>query len=460
MPRSGPVTGVEAEAAEISGAAEQVSAALFAVLDRMAPGLDRMAPGAPGLDRMAPGALGIGVSGGSDSVGLLLAAAAWGRARGVRIEAATVDHRLRSESGAEAAGVAALCARLEIPHKVLVWAHDGAPAGNLAEAAREARRALLAAWARGRGLGAVALAHTLDDQAETVLLRLARGAGVDGLAGMAAVSRLEDLALLRPALGLRRGDLRALCRAAGEAWVEDPTNADMTHDRPKARAALAALGPLGIGTEGLAATAARMAEARAALEEAAGAAWAACAQAGGAGELLLDRGAWAGASRDLRLRLLSRAILRVAGGRRPRARALDPLEAALVAGDALPARSIAGALVEADAARIAVMRESARCGAPVAAVPGAIWDGRWRLEGPEPPAGALWGPLGAQGLRFLSEAERRGSWTPPPAWQASPRAARLAAPALIMRETLLCAPLARYDGGWPGAVGTDLRSDK
>ena len=132
---------------------------------------------------LPPGPVAVAVSGGGDSVALLLLL----QETGARpLAAVTVDHGLRPESAAEAAAVAALCSARGIAHTLLRW-EEPAGAGNLQARAREARRRLIGDWARGRGIGAVALGHTLDDQAETFLLRLARGSGVDGLSGMAPV---------------------------------------------------------------------------------------------------------------------------------------------------------------------------------------------------------------------------------------------------------------------------------
>uniref|UniRef100_UPI0026223B47 tRNA lysidine(34) synthetase TilS n=1 Tax=uncultured Amaricoccus sp. TaxID=339341 RepID=UPI0026223B47 len=217
------------------------------------------------LPPLPDGRLGVAVSGGGDSVALLLLLHAAGR----DLAAVTVDHGLRPESVGEAASVAALCAARGIPHSVLRW-EDRDPRGNLQQAAREARRSLIAGWAEASGIAAVALGHTLDDQAETVVMRLARGSGVDGLSAM----RPETLALgilwLRPLLGIRRAALRAWLAAEGVAWAEDPTNADARFDRVRARLALPTLAGLGIGPERLAATARAVARACAALEAAIG----------------------------------------------------------------------------------------------------------------------------------------------------------------------------------------------
>ncbi|MFT6773515.1 MAG: tRNA(Ile)-lysidine synthase [Paracoccaceae bacterium] len=378
---------------------------------------------------------GVAVSGGSDSTGLLLAAHGWAQTRGVPLACATVDHRLRPQSRAEAEGVAALCASLSVTHDILTWRHDGAPSGNLAAAARDARRALLADWARGRALDAVLLAHTEGDQAETVLLRLARGAGVDGLSGMADSVRAHGVTFARPTLALTRDDLRSICIAHGISWVEDPTNDDLTHDRPRARAALAALAPLGIDAAGLAATAARLRGQRVVLEDAADALAAQALRWGGAGEARLSLARYGAAPTDLRLRVLAQAIAALSGARRPRQRALGPLDAAVLAGRA---RTLAGVVIApAGAAEVALWREAVCLPPPVAAVDGAVWDGRWRVRGAVP-EGAIWGALGDAGLRDLAARAL------PTGWSAAPRGARGAAPCLRWCGALIFAPLAGY----------------
>ncbi|MEM8699192.1 MAG: tRNA lysidine(34) synthetase TilS, partial [Pseudomonadota bacterium] len=181
---------------------------------------------------MAPKApLGIALSGGADSTALALIAA---RALGAEaLRAATVDHRLRPESREEAEVAGRIAASLGIPHEILTWqeAHqDRAPTGegggNLQARARMARQGLLTDWARAHRLSAVLLGHTMDDQAETVLMRLERGSGADGLAGMAARVEIGGMVWLRPLLDLRRADLRDLLRAEGLDWTEDPSNQD------------------------------------------------------------------------------------------------------------------------------------------------------------------------------------------------------------------------------------------
>ena len=185
-----------------------------------------------------PGArLGIAVSGGPDSLALLLLAAA---ARPGAIEAATVDHRLRPGSAADAAHVAAICAKLNIPHATLTTRWTDPPTANLQASAREERYALLSEWARERQLTAVATAHHADDQAETLLMRLARGAGIAGLGGARPSRPLTDtIALIRPLLTWRRANLAAIVARAGLTPLDDPANRDPRHDRARLRAMLA-----------------------------------------------------------------------------------------------------------------------------------------------------------------------------------------------------------------------------
>jgi tRNA(Ile)-lysidine synthase len=181
--------------------------------------------------------LGIAVSGGPDSVALLLLAAA---ARPGAIEAASVDHALRAESRAETEMVAGLCRQLGVPHAILTVAWAEKPVTAVQERARGARYGLLADWVSERGLDALVTAHHADDQAETLVMRLNRGSGVRGLAGMRAKASVPGSAipLLRPLLGWRRAELEAICAAAGVAPVADPSNDDEQYERIRVRDAL------------------------------------------------------------------------------------------------------------------------------------------------------------------------------------------------------------------------------
>ena len=204
--------------------------------------------------------LGIAVSGGPDSLALLLLAAA---ARPGQVEAATVDHQLRAESRDEADFVRAICDRLGVRHATL--AIQVGPGSSLQAQARTARYAVLGDWAIERDLNAVATAHHADDQAETLLMRLARGAGLGGLVGVRQSRPLEaGVPVIRPLLGWRRAELAAIVAAAGITPIDDPANRDPRHDRSRFRGMLAEAD--WADPERLAASAKWLADADAALE--------------------------------------------------------------------------------------------------------------------------------------------------------------------------------------------------
>jgi tRNA(Ile)-lysidine synthase len=211
--------------------------------------------------------LGIAVSGGPDSLALLLLAHA---ALPGRIEAVTVDHQLRPESGDEAAMVARVCGQLGVPHEVLAVT---LAEGNVQAQARAARYAAMAEWLVRRELGALATGHHADDQAETLLLRLNRASGVAGLAGVRAQGRVPQtgLPLFRPLLGWRRSELAEVVAAAGLTAADDPSNRSAKYDRARLRSAMQGADWLDIPA--IALSAAHLADADAALDWAAAREW-------------------------------------------------------------------------------------------------------------------------------------------------------------------------------------------
>jgi tRNA(Ile)-lysidine synthase len=232
------------------------------VLDRFRADLDPL---------VAPGArFGIAVSGGPDSLALLLLAAA---ARPGDIEAATVDHALRPEASDEAKLVSEICSGFAVPHTTLTARWAEIPETAIQERARQQRYRLLGYWAEERRLDAILTGHHADDQAETVLMRLARGSGVRGLAGMRArsVTPGSHVRLIRPLLRWRRSELEQICAVGGLEPVADPSNLDERFERVRIRHALADgdwLDPAAIAH-----SAANLADADAALEWAAKNEW-------------------------------------------------------------------------------------------------------------------------------------------------------------------------------------------
>src|SRR5712671_4127679 len=179
-------------------------------------------------DWKAAPAIVLAVSGGPDSIALMWLAARWRRAmtHGPRLVAVTVDHGLRSEAAREARDVKRLARILDLPHRTVRWT-GAKPRTGLPAAARAARYRLLAQAARAHGATHVLTAHTRDDQAETLLMRMVRGSGIAGLAAMARESEREGVLLARPLLNVSKSQLIATLNRAKVAYADDPTNRDV-----------------------------------------------------------------------------------------------------------------------------------------------------------------------------------------------------------------------------------------
>jgi tRNA(Ile)-lysidine synthase len=238
-------------------------------------------------------------------------AARWRRAltRGPRLIAVTVDHGLRPEAAREARDVKHLARTLDLPHRTMRW-NGAKPKTGLPAAARMARYRLLAQAARANGATHILTAHTRDDQAETLLMRMLRGSGIAGLAAMARETEREGLMLARPLLDISKSQLVATLGKAKIAFADDPTNRDMSFTRPRLRALMPALAEEGGDSRNLARLAARLARANAAIEVLAdgAASYLALSDTQDASRFGFDAAAFAGLPEEIRLRLLKRAI--------------------------------------------------------------------------------------------------------------------------------------------------------
>jgi tRNA(Ile)-lysidine synthase len=241
-------------------------------------------------------------------------AARWRRgfARGPRLVAVTVDHGLRADAAREARDVKRLAGSLDLEHRTLRW-RGTKPKAGLPAAAREARYALLAKAAQASGAAHIMTAHTRDDQAETLLMRLLRGSGIAGLAAMARESERDGVWLARPLLEISKAQLVATLEKAGIGFADDPTNRDVTFTRPRLRALMPVLAREGGDARNLARLASRLARANAAVD----------VLVDGAERYLMlkdrasardgfDAQAFAGLPEEIRLRILMRAIERCA----------------------------------------------------------------------------------------------------------------------------------------------------
>ena len=372
--------------------------------------------------------LGLAVSGGSDSMALLHLSVPWASATGIHLRVATVNHHLRPGSTSEARDVAQACAALGVPHEILDWTDRSQ--GNLQDAARQARKALLSDWAQRTKLDAVLTGHTLTDQAETVLMRLARGSGVDGLAGIAPESRDHHTRWVRPLLGIERGELRDWLQAVDVHWQDDPSNDDTRFDRVRARHMAAHLGDLGLTTPRLGALADHMRRARTVLDDAM-ATLAQKAVTQSAGDVLFDRCALENAAAETRARLLAHGMMWVSGNPyRPRFSALGSIA------ETLTDATLHGTILRRDGAMLRLSREP-KAVANITSGIDDIWDGRWRLVGPSRP-GLHIAALGPAGLDLCKKSQ-----------ETKDLAHILAAtPAVWNGDALLAAPLAGAANGW------------
>jgi tRNA(Ile)-lysidine synthase len=258
-------------------------------------------------------ALVLAISGGPDSVALMWLAVRWRKSlsRGPRLVAVTVDHGLRPEAVREARAVKEMARALGLPHRTVRWT-GVKPATGVPAAARAARYHLLAQAARREGAIHILTAHTRDDQAETLLMRLLRGSGIAGLSAMTRESKRNGVILVRPLLSLPKSRLVATLERASIGYADDPTNRDTTFTRPRLRALLPLLAAEGGDARGLARLASRLARANAAVEVLTDGAERYLALTGNAAPRHRARefeaSAFAGLPDEIRLRLLMRAI--------------------------------------------------------------------------------------------------------------------------------------------------------
>jgi tRNA(Ile)-lysidine synthase len=375
------------------------------------------------------GACALAVSGGSDSTALMVLFADWLRQTGADPRAHTVltiDHGLRAESPAEARAVADRATTLGFRHAVLVW--DGPkPQTGIQAAAREARYRLMGGRMAEDGVAALLVAHTRDDQAETLLMRLARGSGLDGLSAMAPWAEMtispgtDTMLIVRPLLGMPKARLRLTLERRGIGWIEDPSNWSSTFERTRWRAAREALDALGLSDEMLAGSVRRLQRARAALE---GATDDFCSERAGAvstdplGFFRIDRERLRRAPEEIALRVVDRCITAAGGLREPVSLSrLEPLVSSLRLDVGGGSWTLARAQVTAGADVVRVEREPGRLPLPVIRLaPGparAMWDGRFVVEiAADLEGNAEVRALGEDGLSELKRARHAVKRTP------------------------------------------------
>jgi tRNA(Ile)-lysidine synthase len=390
----------------------------------------------------------LAVSGGSDSTTLMVLFAEWLRHRRADASAhtvLTVDHCLRPESGAEARAVADQAAALGFRHAILAW-RGPKPRTGVQAAAREARYQLMCDYMGAHDIATLFTAHTRDDQAETLLMRLARGSGLDGLAAIApwiemgSCTRTRALRIVRPLLGVAKTRLRATLEARGILWIEDPSNQSPAFERTRWRAGRANLEALGLSSEMLASSARRLQRARAALDAVADTY---CTEGEGlvhtdrCGFFRIDRERLRQAPEEIALRVIGRCIEAAGGSGEPVPLGkLEPIVASLWQGKAQEHGSwtLARAQITAAGKVVQIEREPGRLALPVMTVAGrakVLWDGRFVIEIADGLEASL--DVRALGGAGLAEAKRLG-------YAGKGASALLLAPSFWRENDLLAVP--------------------
>jgi tRNA(Ile)-lysidine synthase len=393
----------------------------------------------------------LAVSGGRDSMALVaLAAAAVKKSGAPRFHVVSVDHGLRKQARQELRLVADTCRRVGLPHKIL---RADVPLGKtgIQQAARDLRYRLMAGWCAAQKIPALVVAHHQRDQAETLLMRLARGSGVDGLSGMAAVQKLETteggLQILRPFLETDPALLADLVRRAKFDWIEDPSNHDTQFERVRWRQAATLLEELGLNAPALARTSANMRQMRDYLD----AQMTDWLQAHGGyhfcGFYCLDRRAFSRLPTLMRLRVL-RAVMACMGPVKfaPPEPSISHADG-LIAARAHGGHTLGGCMIRWRADEIMIGRELAAVNAarPVPLTRQTmVWDRRFSVRirpGKKPKTGLFAAPLGTEGLRLL---ERTGLLVP----KRVPRCYLHVLPAIFDARGLLSCPVLDADSAY------------
>jgi len=384
--------------------------------------------------------IGLAVSGGGDSLALLFMASRWVKSSQRILKVVTVDHNLRHESKEEAIAVGSIADTLGHHHDILEWKFD-CRKGNLQARAGLARKMLISQWAKKRSIETVLLGHTLDDQAETFLMRMARGSGVDGLSGMKHFKNLYGINWYRPLMSFYREDLRHYLTSQNVKWIDDPTNEDMKYTRVKARKILKELQGIGIKPKVLVETSKRMEKATEVLNDVAKEAGKKYVRLRKWGDVEVDRKLFKFTRDETFLRLLAHLIKFISGNiYRPRYQELNKFALA-IGSTPFKGRTIGGVIARQLNEETIVLRREPCVPVFISEIPARnfIWDGRWDITVTANQLGELEkiGPLGTEGL-----AQIKGIAPSVAPWEAL-----RSVPTLFYKEKVLASPLLNFGKG-------------
>ncbi|MBD25788.1 MAG: tRNA lysidine(34) synthetase TilS [Candidatus Marinimicrobia bacterium] len=329
--------------------------------------------------------LAVAVSGGSDSMALVLLLLEWSNNVKVSIHTLTVDHCLRDSSSAESAQVSDWLAARNIAHTVLRW-DDGAQKRKIASspqhAARNARYDLMNHWCATNGFGHLLVAHHADDQVETFLMRLARGSGIEGLSAMSPMIQRGGIFLLRPLLNFTKAQLAEVCRARGQNWIDDPSNNSDSSTRVRFRKSQEILEREGFTRQRLLNTVGHLRRAKLALDQSVVDFFKVAGRFDGYGVARLSVQKLVNTPEEIGLRTISRILMAVSGAAYgPRFKNLQGLYDRIVSRPWRDA-TLHGCFVQREGDNLLVCRETAKIAASlqVAINKNVVWDGRFRVS--------------------------------------------------------------------------------
>ena len=318
-------------------------------------------------------------SGGADSLALCLLAAEWARCRRGTFAALTIDHRLRSDAAAEARSLGVWLRKRAIAHRIIRWQGDK-PTNAIQHTARDARYRLLSAWCREHHVVHLLLGHHRDDQAETLMLRLSRGSGLDGLAAMQSVVERDGVRYLRPCLGVSHARLVATLEKMQQPWIEDPSNRDHRFARVRLREQFAR-GAL--ASKDVAEAARSIGRRRAVRDIETSELLAMAAEVDPRGFCRLRHRAMHAVGAAAIRRAVGRIILCIgAAAYAPRRARIDKLVDAIQAGRGFPARTLGGCRIVQHDGELMICREFGRIGKPARLIMGQTtrWDDRYDVK--------------------------------------------------------------------------------
>jgi len=382
----------------------------------------------------------VAVSGGGDSMALVLLMDRWARARGGRVVGLSVDHRLRDGSANEARQVGTWLSRRNIEHHILDW-RDPNDASALQENARIARYDLMEQWCRDHGILHLFLAHNAEDQAETFLMRLNKGSGPDGLSAMSVVTERQHCRFVRPLLSVSGKILRRFLKDQGQGWIEDPSNQNSRFERIRWRQMMV---EQNLSADGFCHAAERYGRVRTVLDRETARLSARSVFVHPAGFIRLHRPSLYAAPVELSERVLARSLMVVGGALYPpRRHKLERLMEA-VRGQEETSRTLGGCLIEQADGQVQISRELRALPGPLPVNVGMrlTWDRRFRLNiigtARQSSTPLYVQPLGVQGDRDVrSFSSESGGGT-------LPRSVRLSLPTLVDADGILCVPHLAY----------------